>query len=523
MQDKYDVIIIGSGPAGAHCAYPLVKGDLKIAMLDGGIISPNQNLEERFTENFEETRSTRNDQYELFLGKELRNIVPEKEKSHVVSMTSGNKEYVIKNIEKTPTIADGVQIIQTLAKGGLSEAWSSACDVFDNDELQQIGIPSNDMHENYQEVIDRIGLAGQCDGLKTMNGIELDSHAKKILETFETKIKKNSHYNLKPSALALVTRKFKNREPINYKDLDFFLNTGNTIYRSRFTIEELENDTNFSYIPNQIVYKIEKAGQERVVFSKNNIDNTEQKYTAKYIILCAGAINTSRILLKSFKLENKKVPFLTKTHFIIPTLRIKSLGLKDDTKKCSLTQLFLIDKRRKNNMARSFSQLISYKSLLLNKLTRYMPLPTPEAITILSLLAPSMVSIDIKFPSTSEDSGYAYLDEKNTIHIHGDEHKKSFYRKELWGIKMLLLKLGLLPLKTVSNPFGSTAHYAGGAPIDNKTSPLSTNSDCCLNQDNNIYIADSATWRALPAKPPALTIMANANRVAKILLRKIQK
>lgn len=520
MQDSnFDVIIVGGGPAGVHSAYPLVMAGLKVAIIDGGIKS-EINLEKDFTQSFEEIRRNINDQYKVFLGEKLNDLVQDEE-SHVLSMTSGNREYIGYKTNMLPLKTEGVQVIQTLAKGGLSEAWSSACDIFDAEELRTTGIPANEMKDSYQEVMTRIGLSGNLPGFKTMPGIKLDSHAAGIIEKYNNTATLSDDFIVKPSILAIITEPLGKRVPLSYTDMEFFLNQGDSIYRARFTLEDLEKKDNLTYIPGRVVESISPyEGLRRV--KTITFDGNEESYSGKHIIMAAGALNTARILLKSFSLHNKKVPFLTKTHFIIPTLDIKSLGKKDDEYKCSLTQLFITDKKRTNGMLKSFSLVLSYKSLLLYKLARRAPLPAPEALSLFSLLTPSLVALDIRFPSVETDDGFIYLDEKSILHIHGKNHDKSEYKTELCRVKKLLRKLGLFPLQIVENPFGSTAHYAGGVPINgNGKFYLSADTSGRLDQDNNIFVADSSTWRALPAKPPALTIMANANRVGRNVLKLI--
>lgn len=518
MQDNdFDVIVIGSGLAGVHASYPLVEAGLNVAMLDGGAIS-SLTLENDFPEDFEDTRRNHGDQHKLFLGNNFKNLVSDKE-SHVMSMTSGNRSYISEGTQAIPIVTNGVELIQTLAKGGLSEAWSAASDVFDKSELEAVGIPALDMRENYKEIVDRIGISGNMPGFDTMPGIKLDSHARKLLNKYKKMNPENSSLAVKPSVLALVTRPFKSREPLPHKDMEFFLNHGDSIYRARFTLKELEDMRNFSYIPECIVDLIDSDDSFKKVHS---IDFTGKKryFRSKYVVLAAGSLGSTRILLKSFGIKNTKMPFVTKNHFIIPTIELASLGKKDEKSKCSLTQLFITDKKKDAGMAKSFSQIISYKSLLLYKLMKFIPLPAPEAFSLVSLLAPSIVSVDVKFPSQESEDSYVYLDNDDILHVHAKNKNKSDYVNELKEIKTFLRKLGLLPLKIVENPFGSTAHYTGGVPFSGKTIfPLSANIDGKLDQDSNIYVADATTWRAQPAKPPGLTIMANANRIGKALLK----
>jgi len=108
--------------------------------------------------------------------------------------------------------------------------------------------------------------------------------------------------------------------------------------------------------------------------------------------------------------------------------------------------------------------------------------------------------------------------------IRGKEEINKAQKRRLREFKRFLVSLGIIPLKTVQHPFGSTAHYAGGVPhSDKREIKLRTNKSGQLTLDNNIYVADSSTWTGLPAKAPTLTIMANANRVGYEVLKNFKK
>lgn len=515
--------------AGANAAYPLVMAGLKVAILDGGI-SSQHNLEQDFQGSFEEIRRSRKDQHNLFLGYNLQGLATEKkDESHSLSIAGGNRSYVVESTDKfLPIISNNIQILQSLAKGGLSETWGAACDILDGEELESIGIPKDKMNENYQEVITRIGISGESKEFKTQPSANLDKNARELLNAYEKKQSlDNSNFKIKKPLLALVTKKFKGRKPVSYRDLEYSINAGNSIYRARFTVEELEKKKNFSYLSGKVVRKISKKRKNNLI-SAETFEGNLEKYYSRYVIMAAGSINTVRILLESLNLYQVKVPFITKPHFIIPCLNLRTLGHKGDKERHSLCQLVIDDKLKIRGLGRSYSQIYSYKSLMLYKLAGYSPLPMPETLSLLSIFAPSLVLIDSRFPSFQNTQNGAFLVKdkgRNVLRVENmPSHLKNQEEKTLKKIKKLLLSLGVIPLKVVATPLGSSAHYAGGVPnTKNESFPLRVNDLGELAQIDNVYIADASTWKALPAKPPALTIMANANRIGKEVLKDLKK
>jgi hypothetical protein len=519
MQPRvFDVIIIGGGPAAVHAATPLVEERLNVGMLDGGMTGEDK-LEEFFSESFEEIRKRRPDQFRLFLGEDLSGIpVLENNASHSNMMTTGSREYVSKNIEEfLPTKSEKVQIIQSLAKGGLAEAWGGACDIFNEAELKAVGIPTEKTREYYQKIVDRIGISGESETYKFQPPIQLDHNGESILKRYE-KIKKHSEFIIKKPVLALLTENLGDRKATNYHDTEYWLNQGFSVYRPSRTIDELRKNPNFAYLPGNVALTVNRTPEMNLIKTISISNKKEMYFKAKVVVLAAGSLNTSRILLRSFNLYDIPTAFIVKTNLLVPCINLSALGKAGQKKRSSLAQLFMIDKKSIGGMTRSFSQFYSYKSLLFFKLIPYSPLPVPETLNLLGLFSQSIVIVDVRFPS--------FLDLKNTIVLKKSSanndyilinniKKRENHQIVVKKIMKYLFSLGLIPLKIVSTPEGSTAHYASGIPFikQGERHPLNSDANGRLLENNRIYIADASTWRALPAKPPALTIMMNAYRV----------
>ena len=118
MSDVFDVIIIGSGPAGVSSAFPLLQAGLNVLMVDGGRES-NLMLPSRpyLTERFEDE-----EQWKWMLGKDyyaLKKMDAVSPKLRVPAHEYVFDDFLNKNkVESKNFIAVG-----SLAKGGLSNAW----------------------------------------------------------------------------------------------------------------------------------------------------------------------------------------------------------------------------------------------------------------------------------------------------------------------------------------------------------------------------------------------------------------
>lgn len=526
---KYNCIIIGGGPSAVHAAFPLVESGLSVLMIDGGIES-KETIEIPKPSSFDSIRKNMINQHELFLGKDVSGASPLSKNSQSDHMSSGRFSYIS---EKTdvflPVDTQGFYLNQTLAKGGMTEIWGGASDVLDEEELSAIGIKSSDMHDSYQTVIDRIGISGSLNGYKTQKATNISTHSSELLKRYS----KNKKYfdkkklSMNPSALALLTDKKNDRDTVLYNDLQYWNDEDKSLYKARYTIEELQKKENFDYVSGVVVQFLKEHTDSVSVMAVDFSKNIKE-FDSEYVIVSAGAINTVKILMKTFGIYNKKVKITSKPNVITPCIDVSFLGKTENSKKHSLCQLVLKSKNKINDFTSSYSQFYKYKSLLTFKLLNYLPITRPEAFSLLSILLPSIVIVDSRFPSTVDSYKTCELvkkDNKDFLRISYDKSKDDldFMKKQMKVVKRGLLRLGLIPLKSIYMKEGTSAHYAGGvSSLGDTDSPLRADDNGKVDGLSRVFVADSSIWKALSAKPPTLTIMANANRIGEHLSKIIK-
>ncbi len=517
----YDVIIIGSGPAGVHAALPLVEAGKNVVMIDGGLDAPaTTSIEDR---NFEDVRRLDSDQSKLFLGEDLSSIpIAGLTGGLGGGMTSGNRGYVVDKAEALlPLHVKNGYVIQSLAKGGLGAAWGATCAYLDAMSLSAMGLPPKDMQRSYDEITRVIGISGPHTRAGVQPPLPPDHHASAMLDRAARRHRQLETLDVtvgQPHA-AVLTQDLFARKATHMTDMEYYTDPGRAVYRPQYTVDHLKSFSNFRYLPGNVVRRIEEYDSETVVYG-HAIDDAAQphRWTCRTVIVAAGAINTARILLQSFNLFDVPLPFVTKPHLYVPCLHPSTFGKKGPRERSSLCQLLLTDETKGNDVLPSgCAQLYSYRSLLLFRLIRSLPLPTPEALGLAALLSPSLVIADIRFPGRRTDGRTLMLRRHdNTIEITGRTAALTdTERASLQRLRAAMKLLGLWPLRAVANlPDGSTSHHAGTIPIsDDPTLPLSASPDGKLHQGKRIYIADAALFRCLSPLPHTLTIMANARRI----------
>lgn len=526
MSPEYDCIVIGGGSAAAHAAFPLVEAGLQVLMLDGGI-KQGDSFDSYRDMDFDSIRRKVPDQHLIFLGRDLSGALPPEGTDQTGHMTVGRFSYVVEKTKKfLPVKSDKFYLAQTLAKGGMTEVWGGASAVLDDGELEATGLPSSEMREHYEKVIGRIGVSGPVKNYKTQPAAIPSTNMKRILDKF----RRNKNYfeklgiEVQPSVLAMLTEDKGNRQKTLYADTDYWMDGGKSLYKARFTVEELQSKDNFHYLPERVVIFLSES-KKGVSVKAVDFSGKEYVYGARYAVVAAGALNTVRILLKSFNLYSRKVRITGKPHIITPCIDLKFLGKAEDPKKHSLCQLMMESGKKINGFYSFSSQLYTYKSLLLFKLLNFVPFTLPESLGLLSLLVPSMVVVDSRFPSSLDEYKTCELEKLRKgdvmkIEYETDKKELSIIKSQMKIIKKSLRKLGLIPLKQVYMPEGTSAHYAGGISTSpDSDAPLKADVNGKLHGSSRIFVADSSLWKAISAKPPTLTIMANANRIGSNLAK----
>ncbi len=522
-----DVIIIGSGPAAVHSAYPLIEAGKTVWMIDGGNAPPSS-MAEAPIDNFEDVRRTHSDQYRWFIGDDFSGIpLGGLQGGLGGGQISGNRSYAVRDTDTLlPLSLHNAQVIQSLALGGLGAVWGAACAYLEPQELQAMGMDPAAMEEHYDIVTRRIGISGPQNRSGIQPALTPDLHAQLILKKAASKgdwLTKERMSVAQPHS-AILTQPLGTRQASTENDMEYWSDAGGSVYRPQMSVKELSTHANFVYKPGYVVTAFQEEGTQVIVEAIEK-DRPAQKtsFTGRKLILAAGAVGSARLTLLSRGLYQKEIPFVGKPHVLSACFHPSSLGNSGPKKRSSLCQLVIRDEVMRDGFEQSCAQLYSYRSLLLFRLLSSVPLASPNALRILAALAPSLVIADIRFPG--------FPSEKNTLSIEQTNHpfgltsirmavpntERSLRQKCLTRQHRAMRKIGLLPVKTLLLPEASTSHYAGTIAC-NATGVLRTDSNGKLGDARNIFVADSAVFRALPAKPHTLTLMANANRIGTQLL-----
>jgi hypothetical protein len=169
-------------------------------------------------------------------------------------------------------------------------------------------------------------------------------------------------------------------------------------------------------------------------------------------------------------------------------------------------------------------QFYSYRSLLLFKLIKEIPLPPWIGLQAVRLLVDSLLIVGIHHPDEPFEENWLQLDAAHgegvwplRMNYAPSERQGQLRDQREKRIVIELMKLGCFGGLRLKPGHASSIHYAGCIPH----LPAGTEDRHGLAPDGrllgtrSVYVADSSGWRYLPAKGLTLTIMANARRIAR--------
>lgn len=529
-----DVIVVGSGPGGANAAVALVDKGLNVVLLDVGEedaqyapIIPRQS--------FRTIRETDTNQHRYFLGDRFEGI-PFGKVGLGAQLTPPRQYVMTSGRSRMQTESDTFQLSESLALSGLGAAWGAGVFPFSQQELAAWPIPRSELAPHYAAVASRIGTTGGDDDLahfigefKTMPPVEIDSNAETVLTRYESRRESFRHqgFFMGRTPLAICTSALGTRGPMSYLDMEFWADTDRSVYRPRFTIEELKSRENFSYKKNFFVRAFRENDEGVEVSAENTTSGATESFRARALILAGGTTSSARIVLRSLGRYGQPVPLMCNPYTYVPAVNVGMLGRPARDRRHSLAQIsgFYAPPGRELGMV--VTQLYSYRSLLTFTLLKEAPIACREALKIMSLLTSAFAILGISHDDTLSPLRNCRLEQnadgtdRLVVSYELSSEEQARHSSDETRVISFFRRLGCWPIKAIRPGHGSSIHYAGTFPMAAQGDDLTCDSACRIRATRAVYVADGSAFPYLPAKGLTFTIMANANRIASMLAEKI--
>lgn len=528
MTQDFDIIVIGSGPAGVSIAFPLVESGLRILMIDAGkqasIFPPKTN--------FLSARSSDIEQWKWMVGEDFYAL----KQSGAVSpkLRVPSHSYVFEEFEQRNQISGNNFItIGSLATGGLSNAWGCGVARFSDKEMSHFPFPASELDASYAAISQRIGISGKVDDdLSDYFGLDEYSQPPIPMDALHTHMsqrylnhrkKLNSQgFRLGRSRVAVLSEDIAGRKACNLSGNCLWGCSQHSMYSSKNELPGLRNHKNFSELSGFIVDGLSRCNGHWTVEGQVTSNNERKAITASKIVMAAGTLATTRIVLKTLNHRHPVTLLSCPTAAFLLWLP-RFLG---SSKKSGFGLGQLSFSLELHNNITAFGSTFATTGLPLSEFVRHLPFQRRYGIDLLRSLLSSCVVGNIFLPGHLTDAA-AQLQSDNSLSVEGkysdtvvpimDKTAKKL-RRAYWSIGSILLPGSF----TIGCP-GGDIHYAGTLPMREAPSIGETSLVGEVKGLDGVFVVDGSSLPILSEKSHTLTIMANADRIGRQLVNGLSK
>ncbi|HKX55315.1 MAG TPA: FAD-dependent oxidoreductase [Xanthomonadales bacterium] len=514
----FDVIIVGSGPAGVSAAFPLLEAGLRVLMVDGGqgaAVAPPAGQ-------FLDLRHHSADQWLWMAGRDyhaLRQADAVSPKLRVPTHATVFAGF----LEANRITADDFLATGSLAPGGLSNSWGCGVACLDDDELAAFPFAPAELRASYGTVAQRIGVSGgRDDDLSQFFG--LDDWCQPAVPMDELQgdlLARYSHhrnamlqrgFRLGRARVAVITEPVADRKACDQSGTCLWGCSRRALYSATEDLRLLGGYPGFSYRPGFLVERVGNEGA--VIVAEGRDSNGHCMAQARRLLLAAGTLASTRLALQAL---NHRVPVSMQS---CPTAAFmlwlpRHLG-RAHSAAFGLGQLaFALDLGEGTT---GFGSLFNTTGIPVTEFVRQMPFGKRYGTDLLALLLSSCVVGNVFLPGSMTDVTLG-LDAHDGLSVKGNYRQEvdSLMQQAQRRLRASFRRLGAEMVPTsfkVGRP-GSDIHYAASLPMREHPEPGQTDRNGELFGATGIHVVDGASLSTLTAKSHTLTIMANADRIAR--------
>ncbi|HKY41673.1 MAG TPA: GMC oxidoreductase [Pyrinomonadaceae bacterium] len=524
---SYEVIIVGSGPAGVAAGLEL--RDRNVLILDAGFQAPAPSHD--LNQNLYDLKRSNADLSKLLLGEQFESL------HNVVSpylspkLKSPSVKFVTQDWQQLcPVDSPGFDGVLSFAAGGLSNVWGAGVYRFNDKELEDFPIRASDLNPFYDRLTSEIGISGCDDDLTRFFGstegllppARLDQLSEELLQQYSKKKKQLSRTGIyigKPR-VALLTKALNERAAYDYYGLEFFKPNGPAVYNSSYTLRDLRKLPNITYRSGFLVERFEETPERVKVFAKNIKTNAIEEFVGSKLVLAAGTISTSKIVLLSYNDYITRLPLLDNAVSYIPFLAPRFIGAAQENRFFSGVQLNVVYRKHEDDTPIQGS-FYGVMGLLRSDLLIDLPLSIKGNLTAAKYLTPALGVLYLLYPDYADPNNYLRLTPGGELELRYQQKSRGQIEREFISAFWRLGYLSLPALCKYPAP-GNSFHYAGTLPMKADTEgKYVTSVNGLLSGTKHVYVVDGANFSSLPSKNHTFTIMANSMRIAHHLKREL--
>ena len=520
----FDVIVVGSGPAGVSASFPLVAAGLRVLMVDGG----RQNHVEPPAGQYLTERSQASDQSRWMVGRDfhaLRQVGAVSPKLRAPTQAATFADFVGANRLSGSNFA----LMGSLARGGLSNAWGCGVAALNADELEAFPVDVEEMRASYAAVTRRVGVSGAgLDDMTEYFGVDewadepvaLDALHDAVLAKYgEARAGlRASGFSLGRSRVAALSAPRPGRDACDLSGMCLWGCHRGALYSSSTDLATLRKADNFTYRPGFVVDRfLADEGYHELVGQQ---DGCAESIAGRRIVLAAGTLATTAIAMRSLGMSTPlRVQTSPTAAFLLWLPAQLGAGRRPGFGLGQLSFSLALE-----GGVSAFGSTFSSTGLPVAEFVRHLPLSRRFGADVLGTLLSSCIVGNAFFPGSLSDNTATLLPD-GTVQFRGGfaeglDPALNEARSKL-GKAFRRLGAWMLPGSFTPGTPGADIHYACSLPMASDPGPGHCTGNGELVGAPGVFVVDGASLSALSAKSHTLTIMANADRIGRRMVASV--
>lgn len=515
------LLILGAGPAGVAAAKAALESGACVTLVDAGLPHPPTYPPTDFLT----ARTTDADQHRWMVGENfeaLRAVEAVSPKMRVPAYAPLFAGFHTAN--RLASVGSTVTL-GALAAGGLSNLWGCGVARWSHAELAHFPVEPAIMDAAYDRVATTMGISGRSeDAMAAYFGLDAfaqppiapDRIHERLLRRYAAKRDRllAQEFRAGQPRVAALSAPMGERDACNRSSNCLWGCARGSLYNASQTLQTLKSHPNFTYHDGMVAEAITREHEGWTIEARDRRDGTPTRFTAPRLLLAAGTLATTRLVLAHLG-HRAPVPVLSSPTAAFMLWLPEMLGARRENS-FGLGQFSYALKLAEGVSA--FGSTFALTGIPMSELASRLPLRRPLALSVLRALTSSCIVGNLFLPGQYGKLS-AQLTENGTLQISGDPtpQTRPLMDSAARRLRRSFLRLGAVMLPgsfTLGTP-GSDVHYSGSLPMRadpaiGETSPLGEVAGA-----PGLYVVDGASLPYLSEKSHTLTIMANADRIAR--------
>ena len=525
------IVVVGSGASGVHFALTALRKGRRVTMLDVGHTPEEASFPPGTLTSLKQTLP---DPAGYFLGSRYQALVMPGDRGEYYAFPPG-KEHVFRTRPEFQSRGEGFAPLYSFAAGGLAEVWTGGCYPFDDNDLREYPFGYQKLGPYYGQVASTIGISGTKDDMAAvfpyhdglMEALQPDEHSAVLLDSYRQRraiLNQKFHCLMGRARVAVLSRDMDSRKACDYSGRCLWGCPSQAFYTPSITLAECRSFPEFTYLPDIYVdhFRVDGGGTVRGVVGIKR-DGQECEIPAGTLVLAAGTLSSTRILLESIYRECGKAPeqrgVMDNRQILMPFVNLKMLGRPWNPETYQYHQVAMAVRADNGEMIHGL--ITTLKAALIHPLVQSLPFDLGSGVAAFRGIHGALGMININLPDHPRPDNVIALDTTTKPHrlivrYRPADGEPERLRRVIASFREILLQLRCFaPQRTIHvRPMGASVHYAGTLPMSQSDAPATSTPLGASRDIRNLYFADGTTFPDLPAKNLTFTLMANATRIA---------